>query len=134
MQQVVSAMVGTTASGRLRYSGCICCSTEAKKLFRSMCRKPKRSDWKLSGIGEPDLSYSLFVCRRSRSRLRLRRFEDGFYSSGTQTKRAATQSTAVRTIGQLSLRGTRCVTTSDVPPHAAVRAMAEAAAAAAVGD
>src|ERR1700756_4307815 len=45
MQQVVSAWVGTTASGRLRYSGCNCCSTDAKKLFRSMCRKPKRSDW-----------------------------------------------------------------------------------------
>src|ERR1700733_5893027 len=45
MQHVVSAMVGTTASGRPRYSGCNCCSTDAKKLFRSMCRKPKRSGW-----------------------------------------------------------------------------------------
>src|ERR1035438_5453873 len=44
MQTVVSARVGTTASGRSRYSGCNCCSTDAKKLFRSMWRKPKRSD------------------------------------------------------------------------------------------
>src|ERR1035437_11058558 len=44
MQHVVSACVGTTANGRSRYSGCNCCSTDAKKLFRSMWRKPKRSD------------------------------------------------------------------------------------------
>jgi hypothetical protein len=67
MQQVVSAIVGTTASGRLRYSGCICCSTEAKKLFRSICRKPNRSGWEgVSGIR--NLNYFirfLFAVERS---------------------------------------------------------------------
>src|SRR5262245_57963168 len=52
MQHVVSAIVGTTARGLPRYSGCSCCSTDAKKLFRSMCRKPKRSGWDEVVIGE----------------------------------------------------------------------------------
>src|ERR1039457_6094820 len=59
MQTVVSAWVGTTASGRSRYSGCNCCSTDAKKLFRSMWRKPKRSDsppQRASSLGTPDSS------------------------------------------------------------------------------
>jgi len=34
---------GTTARGRERNSGWSCCSTEAKKLLRSMWRKAKRS-------------------------------------------------------------------------------------------
>src|SRR5271163_4375694 len=45
MQTVVSAKVGTTARGLPRYSGCSCCSTDAKKLLRSMWRKWKRSGW-----------------------------------------------------------------------------------------
>src|SRR5258705_12509301 len=47
MQQVVSAIVGSTARGRRRYSGCNCCSTDAKKLFRSICRKLNRSGWRV---------------------------------------------------------------------------------------
>ena len=35
MQQVVSASIGTTATGRPRSSGRSCCSTEAKKAFMS---------------------------------------------------------------------------------------------------
>src|SRR5579883_347593 len=41
MQQVVSAMTGTTATGRLRSSGRSCCSTDAKYEFRS--RKSQRT-------------------------------------------------------------------------------------------
>jgi len=37
-------MVPTTAVGLPRYSGCSSCSTEAKKLLRSMCRNPKESE------------------------------------------------------------------------------------------
>src|SRR5271163_1040697 len=68
MQQVVSAIVGTTASGRLRYSGCICCSTEAKKLFRSICKKPNRSGWEgVSGIRNLNYFIRFLFAAASRS-------------------------------------------------------------------
>src|SRR5882757_1439107 len=60
MQEVVSAMVGTTARGRPRYSGCNCCSTDAKKLFRSMCRKLNRSGWRVSDKGLFERLYFAF--------------------------------------------------------------------------
>src|SRR5262249_14366152 len=58
---VVSAMVGTTARGRLRYSGWSCCSTEAKKLLRSMWRKPYRSGWAALDM-RTQLLYSPVIC------------------------------------------------------------------------
>src|ERR1700692_4001134 len=61
MQQVVSAMVGTTARGLPRYSGWICCSTDAKKLFRSMWRKRKRSGWGESGWMFSDMAVSASI-------------------------------------------------------------------------
>jgi hypothetical protein len=41
---------GVTASGLPRYSGWSCCSTDAKKLLRSMWRKPKRSGCRYSDV------------------------------------------------------------------------------------
>ena len=41
---------GRRPAGALRYSGCNCCSTDAKKELRSIWRKPKRSDWSTSGM------------------------------------------------------------------------------------
>src|ERR1035441_5493205 len=66
MQQVVSAWVGTTASGRERNSGWSCCSTEAKKLLRSMWRKAKRSGWGAEGMGgvNPYLKIEMWGTRR----------------------------------------------------------------------
>src|SRR5207244_4886599 len=61
MQQVVSAMVGTTARGRSRYSGCNCCSTDAKKLFRSMCRKLNRSGWEVSDTAVGAIVFAFYL-------------------------------------------------------------------------
>src|ERR1700733_13829373 len=65
IQQVVSAFVGTTASGRPRYSGCSCCSTDAKKLFRSMWREPNRAAGRVLDAGLSEF-YSLCICPESR--------------------------------------------------------------------
>src|SRR5438270_12869491 len=86
MQQVVSASAGTTATGRFRYSGWICCSTEAKKLFRSMCRKPKRAVAKSGWSSIAMLAGRGLVQPRSPDYIRLS-FASGCGSSGDLPQR-----------------------------------------------